>query len=528
MHFKSLHNFLLIVLCTIGIGFASAPPAAAALTFADGTTAKKDLWLTVTSPNTSKANSFNVKGSASTGAPSVAFSSHSDELKAGVVSKGNNEYQVTITFTPKAYIETTQTAPITVSMPGESNTLTVNLKLTYKKPQATTGTITLDKSAFDLNANKTIDEWKTNGKLVRELTVTGTNVSGDITLTISPAGNGLSVTPTTLPHNGGKVTITYKPSAGNTVNDTYPKLSVSAANATTQTVELRTQWDGSTHATGVTAVPTIPAGTFDPDIYECKTFKGRTTVSLRWELKNPDDIELKSYSQSAIDSELDEPTKARMIAWNEAYDKYSAMTYTLFRDGKEIVSDLDITSYVDMNVPEGDHKYYVVTHYRNGIRTASSEEKTVKVKRDMAITNYVLEEIYNYPIVNEEEYNKLTDKTKSFKAFGTVEGDDGDVNREGFVYKYNFDGKGDPLDPNQAQASGARGDGVRQGVFCNGQWYIAMVSNRKAEKWVDPQGKDLTDRKANALGYAAKEYPSDELKYSYSEDDTKVLSFLRF
>lgn len=301
-----------------------------------------------------------------------------------------------------------------------------------------------------------------------------------------------------MPSSGGTVTITYKPQTGNAVHtNPYPVLYVKADNATTQSAELRTTWDGSTHTEGVTAVPTIPAGTFDPDIYECKTFTGRTTVSLRWELNNPDKIELKSYSQSVIDSELDETTKARMIAWNEAYGKYSAMTYTLFRDGKEIVSGLDITSYVDMNVPVGEHKYYVVAHYRNGTRTASSAEQTVTVERDMAITNYVLEEIYNYPIVNEEEYNNLQgDKTKSFKAFGTVTGDDYGINREGFVYKYNFDGIGDPVEPNQAQAGGARGDGVRQGVFHDGKWYIAMVSNRKAVAY------DAT-RKANALGYSA-------------------------
>ena len=506
MHFKALHNFLLIVLCTIGIGFASAPPAAA-LTFADNTTAAKTLWCTVPNGQLSVDKSFDVANDG-TGAPTITFDQFNDQITSKVTKLSSGNYQIYLTIALKESF--TGTVVGTVKTPGGSNTLTVNLKVTFNKPGGTTGsgTITLSHTAFDLNAISSDNEWKTNGKLVRELTVTGTNVSGDITLTISPAGNGLSVSPTTLPSAGGKVTITYKPSAGNTVNSNpYPKLSVSAAKATTQTVELRTQWDGSTHATGVTDVPTIPAGTFDPDIYECKTFTGRTTVSLRWELNNPDDIELKSYSQSVINSELDATTKARMIAWNEAYDKYSAMTYTLFRDGKKIVSDLDITSYVDMNVPEGDHKYYVVAHYRNN-RTASSEEKPVKVERDMAITNYVLEEIYNYPIVDQEGYNKLQDKSKAFKAFGTVTNDEAGVNREGFLYKYNFDGKGDPIDPSQGKASGAPGDGVRQGVFCNGLWYIAMVSNRQATVYDD---KDKISRKANALGYAAKEYPSDEV-----------------
>lgn len=460
----------------------------------------ENIFATVENGATQAEISFKVLGTNTTGEPSVSFGSHASELTATSTQKSGSKYQINIVYKPTAYTNGYVDVPVTISMPGAKNTLSLVLKIKYEQPTVK-GTITLDKSVFDLNANKDNNDWKTNGKLVHELTVTGTNVSGNITLTISPAGNGLSVSPTTLPSAGGKVTITYKPSAGNTVNsNTYPKLSVKADNATTQTVELRTQWDGSTHDPDVTTVPTIPAGTFDPDIYECKTFTGRTTVSLRWELKNPDKIELKSYSQSVIKSELNATTKARMIAWNTAYDKYSAMTYTLFRDGKEIVSGLDITSYVDMNVPVGEHKYYVVAHYRNGIRSASSDETTVTVARDMAITNYVLEEIYNYPIVNEEEYNNLQgDKTKSFKAFGTVDGDSYGVNREGFVYKYNFYGKGDPRDPNQAKADGARGDGVRQGVFHDGKWYIAMVSNRKAVAY------DAT-MKANALGYPVGEY----------------------
>lgn len=509
MHFKSLHNFLLIVLCTIGIGFASAPPAAA-LTFADNTTAAKTLWCTVPTGQLSVDKSFDVANDG-TGAPTITFDQFNDQITSKVTKLSSGNYQIYLTIALKESF--TGTVVGTVKTPGGSNTLTVNLKVTFNKPGGTTGsgTITLSSTAFDLNAKSSDNEWKTNGKLVRELTVTGTNVSGNITLSVSPMGNyGLTVTPTTLPSTGGKVTITYKPQTGNAVHtNPYPVLSVKADNATAKTVELRTTWDGSTHAEGVTAVPDIPAGTFDPDIYECKTFKGRNTVSLRWELKDPNNIELKSYSQSAINTEVDETTKARMIEWNTVYDKYSAMTYSLYRDDKVIVSGLDITSYVDMNVPEGDHKYHVVAHYRNG-RTVSSEEKTVKVERDMAITNYVLEEVYNYPIVDQEGYNKLQDKDKSkaFKAFGTVTNDDAGVNREGFLYKYNFDGKGDPIDPSQGKASGAPGDGVRQGVFCNGLWYIAMVSNRQATVYDD---KDKISRKANALGYAAKEYPSDEV-----------------
>ncbi len=539
MHFKSLHNFLLIVLCTIGIGFASAPPAAAqALKITDGSgnAIGSDNGDPLIGFGAAKWNDYGTLGCRKQTVKIERTGGLSGAIKVSIeVVAGNdggnsnilNEFKVhrtTSDATSETFIvyyipdqvttnsETTKLARIKVSFTcggqtafvrfgpsfdGKKNGITPTLEGTDALAGSITGTIALSHTAFDLNAISGDNEWKTNGKLVRELTVTGTNVTGNITLSVSPTGNyGLTVTPTTLPSSGGTVTITYKPQTGNDVHtNPYPVLSVQAENATTQTAELRTTWDGSTHTEGVTDVPTIPNGTFDPDIYECKTFTGRTTVSLRWELQNPDKIELKSYSQSVINSELDETTKARMIAWNEAYDKYTAKTYTLFRDGKEIVSGLDITSYVDMNVPVGEHKYYVVAHYRNGTRTASSAEQTVTVKRDMAITNYVLEEIYNYPIVDQETWNKMGQPADCFKAWGNDNG----IHRESFLYKFNASGTGDPTDPNKAKSSGAPGDCVRQGVFFNGKWYIAMVTDRVATKWVDPKGEDLTDRHANAL-----------------------------
>ena len=424
----------------------------------------KDIFATVENGATQAEISFKVLGTNTTGEPSVSFGSHASELTATSTQKTGSKYQINIVYKPTAYTNGYVDVPVTISMPGAKNTLSLVLKIKYEQPQAPTGTISLSASEFWLTASSRNDEWKTKGRIVRDLTVTGSGINGNITLSVSPMGNyGLTVTPTTLPSTGGKVTIIYKPQTGDAVHTSpYPVLSVKADNATTKTAELKTTWDNSTVTEGVTAVPEIPAGTFDPDIYECKTFTGRTTVSLRWEPKNPNDIKLKSYTQEQITNEVDQTKKSWMKQWNEAYNNYTVMTYTLFRDGKKIVSDLDITSYVDMNVPEGDHKYYVVAHYRNGIRTASSEEKTVTVERDMAITNYVLEEVYNYPIVNQEGYNNLGDKTKSFKAFGTVEGDDPGVNRAGFLYKY---------------GSGAPGDGVRQAVFRGGKWYIAMVSN---------------------------------------------------
>ena len=452
------------------------------ITILDGTT---NLWLGVDAMKgeTSKTNSFKVSGNGVTGEPSCTFGSHSTELKAELIKRNSagTEYQINVTYTPTTYLTGTEDVPVTVSWTG-ANPVSVTLKLQHNKPDD--GTITIKSGTaptaaggqyVGLTAKTGIVEWENKGRIVREIVVEGSGIAGYITTSVSPMGNyGLTITPTVLPAEGGKITVIYKPQPGDLVYDNstadkkYPELTIKASNAAAQKVQLRTAWDNSTVTEGVTAVPTIPAGTFDPDIYECKTFTGRTTVSLRWEPKNPNDIKLKSYTQKQISDEANKEKKSWMEQWNEAYNKYTAMTYTLFRDGKEIVSGLDISSYVDMNVPVGEHTYYVVARYING-RTASSTEQTVKVERDMAITNYVLEEVYNYPIVNQTTDNNISG-VNTFNAYGTIAGDDPNVQREGFLYKYNY-----PGDPN---GSGSPGDGVRQAVFRDGHWYIAMVSNR--------------------------------------------------
>lgn len=448
----------------------------------------KELWLGVDAMKgeTSKTNSFKVSGNGVTGEPSCTFGSHSTELKAELIKRNSagTEYQINVTYTPTTYLTGTEDVPVTVSWTG-ANPVSVTLKLQHNKPDD--GTITI-KSGTDptsaggqyvgLTANNNNSEWVDKGRIVREIVVEGTGIAGYITTSVSPMGNyGLTITPTVLPAEGGKITVIYKPKSGdkyynpndnNADEKKWPVLTIKADNAAAKTVQLRTTWNKTTVTEGVTPVPVIQPGDFDPVIYECKTYKGRTTVSLRWEPKNPNDIKLVEYTQAQIDGEADATKKSWMQSWNEAYNNNIAFKYTLYRDGKVIVSDLDISSYVDMNVPVGDHTYYVKAHYING-RTANSTEQTVTVERDMAITNYVLEEVYNYPIVNQTTDNNISG-VNTFNAYGTIAGDDPNVQREGFLYKYNY-----PGDPN---GSGSPGDGVRQAVFRDGHWYIAMVSNR--------------------------------------------------
>lgn len=596
MHLKTLRNFLLLVLCTIGIGFASAPPAAA-LTFDDGTTAAKTLWCTIPTGQLSVDKSFNVandgtgaptitfdkfndqitskvtklssgnyqiyltialresftgtvvgtvktpggsntltvnlkvtfnkpastagsftvkdyngndingqtqyvtssggaekkisflaEGTNTTGDPTVTFSARGDEMTTLNTSKGGNKYDVTITWTPKGYVDPAEVIDAYVKMPGCNDTKTVKLRLYYQKPA--TGGLTLEAIGGSiensngwrtwLSATSSNPQWVNNGRVVKEFNVRGSGLVGDIKLSVSPQGSyGLTVYPLTLPATGGKVTVIYSPKVGD-VTGNNPVLTISNSNASPVTVALKTSWDKSTVAK-VPALPTIKDGAFTPNIYECKTYKGHTTVSLRWELVNPDNIRLHVYSQTDINNESNADTKARMIEWNKIYNANTAFTYDVYRDGKLIVKELDITSYVDMNVSAGtsdkpiEHTYYVVAHYGNG-NTKESGVKSVKLYRDMAISQYVLEEEYNYPIVNQETWNKMGQPADCFKAWGNDNG----IHRESFLYKFNSAGTGDPYDTSKNKASGAPGDGVRQGVFYNGKWYIALVTDREA------------------------------------------------
>ena len=453
----------------------------------DGTTA---FWMT-SNDGSAKEISFNVEGSNTTGAPTVSFSNHASELsyRAVPASQGSTKYAIYITWTPAGVVNHAEIIDAYVKMPGCNDTKIVKLRLEYKKP--VTGGLTLEPIGNSienvdggwrtwLSATSSNPQWVNNGRVVKEFNVRGSGLVGDIKLSVSPQGSyGLTVYPLTLPATGGKVTVIYSPKVGD-VTGNNPVLTISNSNASPVTVALKTSWDKSTVAR-VPDLPTIKDGAFTPNIYECKTYKGRTTVSLRWELVNPDNIRLHVYSQTDIKNESNADTKARMIEWNKIYNANTAFTYDVYRDGKLIVKELDITSYVDMNVSAGtsdkpiEHTYYVVAHYGNG-NSKESGVKSVNLYRDMAISQYVLEEEYNYPIVDQETWNNMGQPADCFKAFGTENG----IHRESFLYKFNAYGTGDPTDPNKAKSSGAPGDGVRQGVFYNGKWYIALVTDREA------------------------------------------------
>ena len=182
-----------------------------------------------------------------------------------------------------------------------------------------------------------------------------------------------------------------------------------------------------------------------PTITEVKSYKGRNSVRVRWQ--KPASCPNPSY-------------------------------YIVERDGIVIVPKADYTSTVDMQLPDGEHTYKVTAVYNNGERyTSAPVTLEAAIQRDQAVTQYGLEEIYNYPIVTTEQaaQNGL-DNTNAFivdnRAFITG------ANLQNFLFK--------------ESQWGAPGGLYRHGTYKNGKWYIAQMSTESAYK-TDANGNKYID-----------------------------------
>lgn len=166
-----------------------------------------------------------------------------------------------------------------------------------------------------------------------------------------------------------------------------------------------------------------------PTITEVKSYEGRNSVRVRWQ--KPASCPNPSY-------------------------------YIVERDGIVIVPKADYTSTVDMQLPDGEHTYKVTAVYNNGERyTSAPVTLEAAIQRDQAVTQYGLEEIYNYPILTSEQaaLNGL-DNTNAFivddRSYITG------ANLQNFLFK-------------EGQF-GAPGGLYRHGTYKNGKWYIAQMS----------------------------------------------------
>lgn len=153
------------------------------------------------------------------------------------------------------------------------------------------------------------------------------------------------------------------------------------------------------------------------------TYKGRRTVALTWEMSSTTNL------------------------------KY----YEVYRDGIKILSNYEGSSYIDAELPDGNYSYVVKAYYDEGGETVvkSSLPGEASITYSPDVTNYILDCIYDYPIMTQDEWTAAGSPADAVVAKGWF------ANAKSNVGLY-----------------GAPGDVYRQAQFYNGKWYIAQLTAR--------------------------------------------------
>ena len=153
------------------------------------------------------------------------------------------------------------------------------------------------------------------------------------------------------------------------------------------------------------------------------TYKGRRTVALTWEVSSTTNL------------------------------KY----YEVYRDGIKILSNYEGSSYIDAELPDGNYSYVVKAYYDEGGETVvkSSLPGEASITYSPDVTNYILDCIYDYPIMTQDEWTAAGSPADAVVAKGWF------ANARSNVGLY-----------------GAPGDVYRQAQFYNGKWYIAQLTAR--------------------------------------------------
>ncbi len=153
------------------------------------------------------------------------------------------------------------------------------------------------------------------------------------------------------------------------------------------------------------------------------TYKGRRTVALIWEVSSTTNL------------------------------KY----YEVYRDGIKILSNYEGSSYIDAELPDGNYSYVVKAYYDEGGETVvkSSLPGEASITYSPYVTNYILDCIYDYPIMTQDEWTAAGSPADAVVAKGWF------ANAKTRVGFY-----------------GAPGDVYRQAQFYNGKWYIAQLTAR--------------------------------------------------
>ena len=169
---------------------------------------------------------------------------------------------VTLTYEPTRAASNYVTIPVTVSA-DNADAVTISCKTKWSGSYPA-GSLSADITKFYMTADADAG-FKKDGYVLREFYVTGTDIIGEIS--ISSSDSQITVSPTTLPREGGVVVMVFNPSKVATSYVTIP-VYVSAKNASTVTVNCLTKWSGKYYANGgMTGVDDVEADTAAAEYY---------------------------------------------------------------------------------------------------------------------------------------------------------------------------------------------------------------------------------------------------------------------
>ena len=169
---------------------------------------------------------------------------------------------VTLTYEPTRAASNYVTIPVTVSA-DNADAVTISCKTKWSGSYPA-GSLSADITKFYMTADADAG-FKKDGYVLREFYVTGTDIIGEIS--ISSSDSQITVSPTTLPREGGVVVMVFNPSKVATSYVTIP-VYVSAKNASTVTVNCLTKWSGKYYANGgMTGIDDVEADTAAAEYY---------------------------------------------------------------------------------------------------------------------------------------------------------------------------------------------------------------------------------------------------------------------
>ena len=222
-------------------------------------------WMTADADAGFKTNGYVVREVKITGnniKGDIRVSSGDGQVRVSPSTLPSEGGTVTLTYEPTRAASSYVTIPVTVSA-DNADAVTISCKTKWSGSYPA-GSLSADITKFYMTADADAG-FKKDGYVLREFYVTGTDIIGEIS--ISSSDSQITVSPTTLPREGGVVVMVFNPSKVATSYVTIP-VYVSAKNASTVTVNCLTKWSGKYYANGgMTGIDDVEADTAAAEYY---------------------------------------------------------------------------------------------------------------------------------------------------------------------------------------------------------------------------------------------------------------------